>query len=195
MSSSPSFCGMCDIRNISKASEVWCSGCEEGLCTECLEHHSLAKPSRNHNTIPISEYRKLPSYVLEIKELWNEHHERYNLYCQEHERPRCRICIAENHKGCKEITVLENIIKNVKTSHLFNEIERLIDELIETIGKIRQNRETNASAVKEQKILVESEIRELRRKIDKHLDKLQEGLMMELTEAEKQVTEDRREEQ
>jgi hypothetical protein len=34
---------------------------------------------------------------------------------------------------------------------LFNEIERLIDELIETIGKIRQNRETNASAVKEQK--------------------------------------------
>jgi hypothetical protein len=47
----------------------------------------------------------------------------------------------------------------------------LIDELIETIGKIRQNRETNASAVKEQNILVESEIRELRRKIDKHLDK------------------------
>ena len=76
---------------------------------------------------------------------------------------------------------------------MFNEIERLIDELIETIGKIRQNRETNASAVKEQKILVESEIRELRRKIDKHLDKLQEKLMMELTEAEKQVTEDRRE--
>jgi vacuolar-type H+-ATPase subunit I/STV1 len=99
----------------------------------------------------------------------------------------------ENHKGCKEITVLENIIKNVKTSNLFNEIEQLIDELIETIGKIRQNRETNASAVKGQNILVESEIRELRRKIDKHLDKLQEGLMMELTEAEKQVTEDTRE--
>jgi hypothetical protein len=37
-------------------------------------------------------------------------------------------------------------------------IEILIDELIETIGKIRQNRETNASAVKEQKILVEKRI-------------------------------------
>jgi hypothetical protein len=42
---------------------------------------------------------------------------------------------------------------------MFNEIEQLIDELIETIGKIRQNRETNVSAVKEQKILVENEIR------------------------------------
>jgi hypothetical protein len=73
---------------------------------------------------------------------------------------------------------------------MFNEIEQLIEELIKTISKIRQNRETNASAVKEQKILVANEIRELRKKIYKHLDKLQEGLMMELTESEEQVTED-----
>jgi predicted nucleic acid-binding Zn-ribbon protein len=75
---------------------------------------------------------------------------------------------------------------------MFNEIEQLINELFETISKIRQNRETNVSAVKEQKILVENEIRELRRKIDKHLDKLQEGLMLELTETEEQLTEDTR---
>jgi hypothetical protein len=37
-------------------------------------------------------------------------------------------------------------------------MEQLIDELIITIGKIRQNRETNVSAVKEQKLLVENEI-------------------------------------
>jgi len=193
MSSSPSFCGMCDIRHISKPSEAWCSDCEEGLCTECLEQHSLAKPCRNHTTIPISEYLKLPSYVLEIKELCKEHHEKFNLYCKEHDRPCCRICMLENHKDCKEVTVLENIIKNIKTSNIFNEIERLIDELIETISIIRQNRETNSSAVKEQKILVENDIRELRTKIDRHLDKLQESLMKELTEAEKQITEDKRE--
>ena len=185
MTNSSSFCGMCDTRHISRPSEVWCSDCEEGLCTECLEQHSLAKPCRNHTTIPISEYRKLPSYVLEISELCKEHHERFNLYCKEHERPCYRICMLENHKDCKEVTVLENIIKNIKTSNMFNEIEQLIDELIKTIGKIRQNRETNGSAVKEQKILVENEIWKLRRKIDKHLDMLQESLMKELTEKEK----------
>jgi len=76
---------------------------------------------------------------------------------------------------------------------MFNEMEQLIDESIKTIGKIRQNRETNANAVKEQKILVENEIRELRRKIDKHLDKLQESLMEELTEKEKGITVETRE--
>lgn len=76
---------------------------------------------------------------------------------------------------------------------MFSEIERSIDELIETVGKIRQIKETNASAVQEQKILVEHEIRELRTKIDKYLDKLQESMMKELTEAEQQVTKDTRE--
>jgi hypothetical protein len=35
---------------------------------------------------------------------------------------------------------------------MFTEIEHLIKEMIETIGKIRQNRETNSSAVKDSAI-------------------------------------------
>ena len=50
MSSSPSFCGMCDNRHISKPSEAWCRECEEGLCTECTEYHSSVKLSRSHTT-------------------------------------------------------------------------------------------------------------------------------------------------
>jgi hypothetical protein len=87
MSSYPSFCGMCENRHISKPSEAWCRECEEGLCTECIEYHSSWKLSRGHTTIPIAEYQKLPSYVLEMKEHCNEHHEKFNLYCKEHEYP------------------------------------------------------------------------------------------------------------
>ena len=169
MSSSPSFCGICDIRHISKSSKVWCPQCEEGLCKECIEHHSLAKPSRTHITIPIEEYKKLPSYVLEIKEHCNEHDEHFTLYCREHECPCCRICNLENHSDCKNVTILENIINNVKTSTMFTEIEHLIKNMIETIGKIRQNKETNSTFAKEQKKLIEIEIQKLRTEISNHL--------------------------
>ena len=184
MSSSPSFCGICDIRHISKPSEVWCPDCEEGICTECIAHHT---------TIPIEEYHKLPSYVLEIKEHCDEHHERFNLYCKEHERPCCRICNLENHKDCKNVAIMEEIIKNVKTSTMFTDIEHLIKEMIENISKIRQNREANSSSVKEQKRIIENEIQELRTKINTHLDKLQEDLMKQLTEVAIQVTNESRE--
>ena len=193
MSSSPSLCGMCDSRHISKPSEVWCRECQEGLCTECTEYHSSVKLSRSHTTIPIAEYQKLPSYVLEFKEHCNEHHEKFNLYCKEHECPCCGICMLKNHSECKNVAIMEEIIKNVKTSSMFHETEHLIKEMIETIGKIRQNRGTNSNSVKEQKRVIENEIQELRTKINNHLDKLQENLMTELYEAEKQVTDETRE--
>ena len=123
--------------------------------------------------------------MLEIKEHCNEHHEKISLYCEEHECPWCRICNVGNRKDFKEVTVLENITKNVKTSTMFNETEHLIQEMFETIGTIRQNRETNSSSVKEQKRIIQSEIQELRTKVNSIRDKLQENLIKELTEAEK----------
>jgi hypothetical protein len=45
--------------------------------------------------------------------------------------------------------------KDGKISTRFNEVEDLIKEMIENIGKIRQNRETNSSAVSEQKRIIE----------------------------------------
>ena len=136
MSSSSSFCGMCDNRHISRPSEVWCRDCEEGLCTECTEYHSSVKLSRNHTTIHIAEYHNLPSFVLEIKEHCNEHHEKFNLYCREHECPCCRICIVENHGDCKNVAILEQVLNNVKTSTMFTEMEHMINEMIENISKI-----------------------------------------------------------
>jgi hypothetical protein len=57
----------------------------------------------------------------------------------------------ENHKDCKNVTIMEELIKNVKTSTMFTDIEHLMKDMIEIISKIRQNREANSSSVKEQK--------------------------------------------
>jgi glutamine synthetase type III len=92
--------------------------------------------------------------------------------------------MVEIHRDCVGVSILQNIVKDVKTSDIFNAIDQLINEMIETIGKIRQNREDNSNAVREQKIIIENEIREVRTNINNHLDKLQEDLMKELTEKE-----------
>ena len=92
--------------------------------------------------------------MLKIKEHCNEHDEKFNLCCKEHECPCCRICNLENHSDCKNVAFLEKIIKNVKTSTMFTEIEPLNKEMIENIGTLRQNRETNFSAVKEQQRII-----------------------------------------
>jgi hypothetical protein len=81
------------------------------------------------------------------------------------------MCIVENHGDCNNVTIMKKIIKKVKTSTVFTEIEHLIKEMIENISNIRQNRDTNSSAVKEQKPIIENAIHELRTKINNHFDK------------------------
>jgi hypothetical protein len=61
--------------------------------------------------------------------------------------------MVEIHRDCVDVSILKNIVKDVKTSEIFNAIDQLINEMIETIGKIRQNREDNSNAVREQKIM------------------------------------------
>jgi signal transduction histidine kinase len=84
---------------------------------------------------------------------------------------------VDNRKDCKEVTVLENITKNVKTSIMFNETEHLIQEMFVILVTLDK--------IKEQKRIIQNEIHELRIKVNTILDKLQEYLMKELTEAEK----------
>jgi hypothetical protein len=50
----------------------------------------------------------------------NEHHEKFSLYCKDHECPCCGICMVEIHRDCVDVSILKNIVKDVKTSDLFN---------------------------------------------------------------------------
>jgi t-SNARE complex subunit (syntaxin) len=56
--------------------------------------------------------------------------------------------MVETHKDCPDITIIENIVKDVKKTDIFNEIEQLISGMIEAIDKIRENRETISRAVR-----------------------------------------------
>jgi hypothetical protein len=42
---------------------------------------------------------------------------------------------VENHSECKGFNILEKIVKNVKTSHKFNETEQIIVEMMENVHK------------------------------------------------------------
>ncbi|XP_071121594.1 uncharacterized protein [Mytilus edulis] len=177
-------CGVCDLRHITKPCIVWCTECDEGLCSECKEHHSLSKSSRSHSVIPIAEYLKLPADVLKITQYCSKHDEKFQIYCQKHECPCCSKCIVESHKVCQDIVNLDDVIQNAKTSNAFSEIEETLVEVTENLQKIRQHQQNNLLTFKEKRKEIEKELKKTRMKINNHLDKLQEDLMKQLIELE-----------
>ncbi|XP_063396736.1 uncharacterized protein LOC134681178 [Mytilus trossulus] len=188
MSSKLTVCGVCEYRNINKPSVVWCSECDEGLCEECKEHHAASKGTRNHHIVPVSEYQKLPSNVLEITQTCPKHDEKYVIFCNKHDSPCCGRCIVEIHNNCKDLKAIDDVIKNVKSSNAFLEMEQLLTELSDNLQKIRNDRNKNIESLKENRTQIEKEVQQTRSLIDKHLDKLQESLIEELHAAEEQET-------
>ena len=59
-------CGICEAQHITKYADQWCPECDEGLCSDCENHHKVSKASRNHGVISIENYLKLPSSISEI---------------------------------------------------------------------------------------------------------------------------------
>ncbi|XP_071123686.1 uncharacterized protein [Mytilus edulis] len=184
MASFSNSCGVCDLRHITKPSVVWCTECDEGLCKDCQEHHSLSKSSRNHKTIGIEEYQKLPSDILRITQNCVKHQEKFIIYCRIHESPCCGKCVIESHKECRDIENLDDVIKNIKTSSTVYEIEETLVEVAENLQKIRQHQQKNLSTLKEKRKEIEKDIRKTRATINNHLDKLQEDLLKQLNAVE-----------
>ncbi|XP_071141804.1 uncharacterized protein [Mytilus edulis] len=173
-------CGVCNFRNINKASVVWCSECDEGLCGECREHHCASKSTRNHDTISITEYQKLPTNVLEITQTCQKHKEHYQTFCKKHDCPCCRRCVIETHNNCNDLTAIEDIVKNVKSSNAWLEVEQILVQLLKNIQRIRNDRTENLKCLQDQRVEIEGDINQTRKMINDRLDKIQDKIIKEL---------------
>ncbi|VDI28812.1 Hypothetical predicted protein [Mytilus galloprovincialis] len=159
MASSWTACGVCDSKEITKPSVIWCSECDKGLCAECDKHHAVSKASRKHSTLPITEYTcsKLPTVILEITHTCSKHNEKYQTYCKKHDRPCCHRCVIETHNDCKDITAINDIIKDVKSSSALYDIELVLVEVVENLEKITKDRINNLTSLKNQERRRENE--------------------------------------
>ncbi|CAG2246607.1 unnamed protein product [Mytilus edulis] len=154
MASNWSLCGVCDNRQRTKSSVVWCSECDEGLCEDCKEHHRIFKETKNHETVSIVDYKKLHTEVLQTAQVCKLHNEKYELYCREHDCPCCKKCVKSHN------------------------------DFADNVKRLSANRKENLNSLKDKKREIEAEIKQTRTKINHHLDKLQDYLIKELMTVE-----------
>ena len=134
-------CGICEAQHITKYADQWCPECDEGLCSDCENHHKVSKATRNHDVISIDNYHKLPSSISEIGNHCDYHDMKYTLFCQLHDKPCCPDCISTNHKDCVGLLSIREVIKTSKTSTLIDNIEQSLTDIKYNIDKITKNRQ------------------------------------------------------
>lgn len=176
-------CDICFIQHITEDALVWCPECEENFCDKCKIHHDIAKATRKHEIISIENVLKLPRFVQKIKINCTDHDERFVYFCSEHETPCCVKCIKTKHIKCRNLTPIETVVKDIKQSPSFSDLEMTLSDLLTNISNFVEDREANRRQLKEQKLQCEEEIRSARKAINTYFDELEADLTNKVQQA------------
>lgn len=174
------FCDICVESHV--VAVVWCPDCEEFLCPECSKHHSRAKISRDHTTITVADYKKLPPSFLSIRYSCSDHNEKFEFYCPFHKHPCCVKCVNETHVDCRNLVPLHDAIKGAKTENGLLQIDQELRSVQKSLNDIYENCSSNLQKLEKQKKTSCDEIVNIRHVINQRLDKLEGALQEELEE-------------
>ena len=125
-------CDVCGLQQESDEPTLWCSECEQMACSECQEGH------RYHKSVPLANFKKLPIEIQNISAFCGQHHhDAYELYCNIHRTPCCGKCFVESHNECCDISSLNDMISNIESSYIIDQIRETLELLIEKITTSR----------------------------------------------------------
>ncbi|CAC5417939.1 unnamed protein product [Mytilus coruscus] len=149
-SSTGKLCGPCEARYKTTTAVSWCTDCDDGLCSQCLEDHKFNKASKKRQTIPVSQYVEIESVSSLIKLECKEHDQRLTFYCLDHYVTACVLCVPEKHKQCTRLKPIDELARHAKTSTELFDVERGIKELNNTVDELTNHRQRNIDTIKDQ---------------------------------------------
>ena len=180
-------CSICDHDNESKLAATWCPECEDFLCTDCNRHHSRSSATKQHIVISMEIYQKLPSSILSIKNRCTKHGNKYEFYCSIHDVLCCAMCIRDYHRHCQELRPIFEVIENAKSSTAIAHIERDLEDIDVAFEKMKSNITNNISDIDKQKRKFLSDISDMRKSLNRHLDKIEKQTVEEMMSLEKKL--------
>ena len=180
-------CGICEAQHTTKYADQWCPECDEGLCSDCENHHIVSKATRNHVVTSIGNDHKLPSSISEIGNHCEYHNMKHTHFCKFHDIPCCPDCITTNQRDCVGLFSIREIIETSKTSTLIDNIEHSLTDIKNIIDKIMKNRQQNLSEIRQQRQIFQDQIKQMRVKINSHLDTLEHNFLQELDDTEDKI--------
>ncbi|XP_063435924.1 E3 ubiquitin/ISG15 ligase TRIM25-like [Mytilus trossulus] len=180
-------CGVCESQYSTTTAEFWCPECDEGLCSKCLNFHNASKALRNHGVIPIHNYKQLPPSIANISQFCSEHNRKFQNYCLQHESLCCPLCIQFNHAKCMGISSLEKVIETAKSSVLLESLDLNLKDIKINVERVVKDRKQNIAEIQVQRQKFYDEIKQVRIKINEHLDILEQRTHNDLLAAEKTI--------
>ncbi|CAC5410900.1 unnamed protein product [Mytilus coruscus] len=126
-------------------------------------------------TILLTEFDKLPSFIKNTSVCCTDHDHKCELYCS-HRQLCCTVCLKESHVHCEKLETIQDVVKNVKTSPLLEDIENDLKFIMTNLESLIKNRQENKTRINAQKLACMEEIQNVRKLIIDRLDEMEKSL-------------------
>ncbi|XP_076108673.1 uncharacterized protein LOC143076715 isoform X2 [Mytilus galloprovincialis] len=180
------FCNPCRRRDVESKSTSWCSDCEEGLCSKCLEDHRVIKLTKNHHVVDMTEQISPEHYkLLSIPNCEIHEDLRQDMVCKDHDLICCHQCFQSSHKSCKNVSHLDMAAKGIKHSDWLKKLGHDLKEMAKVSPKFIEERKVSKEELKNQVQKIKKKIANIKSKFIQHIDDLEKGLLHELAAVDK----------
>ncbi|XP_063448413.1 uncharacterized protein LOC134727945 [Mytilus trossulus] len=180
------FCNPCSRRDVESKSTSWCSDCEEGLCSKCLEDHRVIKLTKSHHVVDMTEQISPEHYKLLSIPNCEIHEElRQDMVCKDHDLICCHQCFQSSHKSCKNVSHLDMAAKGIKQSDWLKKLDHDFKEMTKVNLKIIEERKVSKEELKYQVQKIKKKIANIKSKFIQHIDNLEKVLLHELATVDK----------
>lgn len=168
-----------------------CITCEEPICGNCAKYHRRNLTSRTHLIVPVNSIE--PSILLKsfISDETNsncpEHPDKQiELHCSDHQKPCCSLCAGTVHRQCSNVESIKQVTDKAKKQGFIRMWLNEMNTFEKRLHTIKEGQEDNLTQIESSSDTIKEEIKNLRKKINDHLDRLEDKNLNELSKITKQ---------
>ena len=179
-------CEWCRKYGITSKAPKMCFVCFEVLCVPCsLGRHSY-KTLQSHKVVDVEAGTEQGLKQDDLKDIQvlkdytvcRDHDERpFELYCKDDECLCCSKCVALNHRKCSDITDLQDNKLEIDVKAKLETAKDFIKKLIRFANNIKEAKNKSMDDMKGQTENIRKTLLELRTKVNRLLDGLDETAM------------------
>ncbi|CAC5418446.1 unnamed protein product [Mytilus coruscus] len=158
------------ILNESMEPICWCMDCKEGLCVYYSNHHRSSKALKRHDLVTFKDRRSIPEFAQSVQETCFEHERSFDFFCCDHQEYHCIKCSTLDHKTCNSVLLLEDVVRNAKSSVAFCHIEKGLNVLLSKIETILNKSREAIGNINVQVNEISNNVNEIRTQIHKKLE-------------------------
>ncbi|CAG2228829.1 unnamed protein product [Mytilus edulis] len=142
-----------------------------------------------HKLLSIQEMQSggTPFEVCEVQSCEEHPGKIIEFYCLDHSQPCCTSCATLSHRKCENVTSIQKAASGIKQSTKASGLSQKLREHVIQLGEIIDDRNKNLADVENSTGEIKTRVADIKNEISKHIDRIEETLITELTSTKKQV--------